>query len=240
MSGHSHAKKVKHQKDANAAQRSKIFSKMGNELYIAAKAGGGDPATNPGLRVAIDKARSFNMPTANIDRAIKRGTGEEAGAALEEVLFEGYGPGGIAVLVEGITDNKNRTLGEVKQAFDRNRGKLAQEGAVRWMFERRGTIVLNPKGRGKEEVELLAIEAGAEDLYWREDSLLEVYTKPAEVEQVKKKLEDGGVSAESASLEWVPKERVAIEEQDKEAAENLFGALDESEAVQEIYANYRD
>ncbi|MDP2735785.1 MAG: YebC/PmpR family DNA-binding transcriptional regulator [bacterium] len=239
MSGHSHAKKVKHQKDANAAQRSKIFSKMGNELYIAAKAGGGDPTTNPSLRVAIDKAKAFNMPTANIDRAVKRGTGEEAGAALEEVLFEGYGPGGIAVLVEGITDNKNRTIGEVKQAFDRNQGKLAQEGAVRWMFERRGTITINPKEKAKDEMELLVIEAGAEDLYWREDSLLEVYTKPAQVEQVKKKLEQEGVAVESSSLEWIPKERVAILEQDKEAAEQLFEALDESEAVQEIYANYR-
>jgi len=239
MSGHSHAKKVKHQKDANAAQRGKVFSKLGGELYIAAKQGGGDPGANPTLRAVIDKARIFNMPTANIERAIKRGTGEEAGAALEQVLFEGYGPGNIAVLVEGITDNKNRTLGEVKQAFDKNRGKLAQEGAVRWMFERKGVLTVDKEDKEKEELELEAIEAGAQDTYWREDGLLEVYTKPTELDLVKQKLEQGELKVESPSLEWIAKERVELSEQDEKAAEKLFEALDESEAVQEIYANYR-
>jgi len=241
MSGHSHAKKVKHQKEATAAQRSKIFSKLGGELYIAAKEGGGDPGTNPRLRQILDKARVVNMPTANIERAVKRGTGEEKGAALQEVLFEGYGPGGIAVLVEGITDNKNRTLGEIKQAFEKNQGKLAGEGAVRWMFERRGTIAIPPGDKSKEGLELLSIEAGAEDTYWREDDgTLEIYTKPTQVEQVKKTLEEQGVLVESASLQWVPKERVALSKKDKATAEKLFLALDESDTVQEIYANTKD
>jgi len=240
MSGHSHAKKVKHQKEATAAQRSKIFSKLGGELYIAAKEGGGDPVTNPRLRQILDKARAVNMPTANIERAVKRGTGEEKGAALEEVLFEGYGPGGIAVLVEGITDNKNRTLGEVKQAFERNQGKLAGEGAVRWMFQRRGTVNLAPGDTSREDLELLSIEAGAEDTYWRKDGTLEIYTKPTQAEQVKKALEGRGVLVESALLEWVPKERVALLEKDKTAAEKLFLALDEIDTVQEIYANTKD
>lgn len=240
MSGHSHAKKVKHQKDATAAQRGKVFSKIGGELYIAVKEGGADPASNSRLKQVLDKARVFNMPTANIERAIKRGTGEEAGADFEEVLFEGYGPGGIAILVEGITDNKNRALGEVKQAFDKNQGKLAGEGAVRWMFERRGVVVAQPKDKQKEDLELLAIEAGAEDLYWREDGLLELYTKPAEADQVKKVLTEKQVGVESVSLEWVPKERVAVSLADKKAAELLFEALDESETVQNTYANLKD
>lgn len=240
MSGHSHAKKVKHQKEATAAQRSKIFSKLGGELYIAAKEGGGDPGTNPRLRHILDRARVVNMPTANIERAVKRGTGEEKGAVLEEVLFEGYGPGSIAVLVEGITDNKNRTLGEVKQAFEKNQGKLAGEGAVRWMFVRRGVVNVPPGDKSREDLELLSIEAGAQDTYWQENGTLEVYTKPTQVEQVKRALEAQGVLVESAYLAWVPKERVDLSGKDRLSAEKLFLALDESEAVQEIYANTKD
>ncbi|MDP4007483.1 MAG: YebC/PmpR family DNA-binding transcriptional regulator [bacterium] len=239
MSGHSHAKTVKSTKDAADAQRSKIFSKMAGEIALSAK-GGGDPTANPRLRMAIERARSFNMPMANIERAIKRGTGEEKGAALQEVLFEGYGPGGIAVLVEGITDNINRTLGEVKQAFEKTQGKLAGEGAVRWMFERKGTLILSAGNKPKEDLELLCIEAGAEDLYWRNDGTLEVYTNPTATEQLKKALEERGVLVESISLEWIPKERVVVSEQDQAATERFFAALDESEAVQGIYTNTKD
>ena len=212
---------------------------MAGEIAVAAK-NGGDAAANPRLRMAIDRARSFNMPTANIERAIKRGTGEEKGATLEEILFEGYGPGDIAVLVEGITDNKNRALGEIKQAFEKNQGKLAGEGAVRWLFKRRGTITLSPQDKPKEDLELLSIEAGAEDTYWKEDETLEIYTSPAQIEQVKKTLEEHSILVESASLQWIPKERVALSQKDKAAAEKLFLALDESDAVQEIYANIKD
>lgn len=239
MSGHSHARTVKSTKDAAAAQRSKIFSKMASELAIAAKSGG-DSTTNPRLRMAIDRARSFNMPTANIERAVKRGTGEEKGDLLQEVLFEGYGPGGIAILVEGITDNKNRALGEIKQAFEKNGGKLTGEGTIRWMFERKGIINLLLGEKSKEDLELLCIEAEVEDLHWREQGTLEVYTPPAKVELIKKTLEKNGVSVESVSLEWIPKERVAISEKDRGTAEKLFEALDESDTVQEIYANIKD
>ena len=239
MSGHSHFKTIKHKKEGADAQRSKIFSKMASEIAIAAR-GGGEPDANPRLRMAIDRARSFNMPTANIDRAVKRGTGEEKGAALEEVLFEGYGPSNIAILVEGITDNKKRALGEIRQAFEKNKGKLAGEGAVRWMFERRGAISVHPGDTPKEDLELLSIEAGAEDTYWKGDGVLEIYTKPSAIEQVKQALEQQQISIESSSLEWVPKERVPVQEQDKEATEELFEALDESDAVQEIYANTKD
>lgn len=239
MSGHSHAKTVAHKKGIAAAQRSKIFSKMAGEIAVAAK-NGGDAAANPRLRMAIDRARSFNMPTANIERAIKRGTGEEKGAALEEILFEGYGPGDIAILVEGITDNKNRASEEIRQAFEKNQGKLAGEGAVRWLFKRRGTIAISPQDKPKEDLELLSIEAGAEDTYWKEDGTLEIYTSSAQVEQVKQTLKEHDVLVESTSLQWIPKERVILSQKDKAAAEKLFLALDESDAVQEIYANIKD
>ena len=239
MSGHSHAKTVKSTKDAAAAQRSKIFSKMAGEIVIAAK-DGGEAATNPRLRMAIDRAHSFNMPTLNIERAIKRGTGEEKGTALEEVLFEGYGPGNIAILIEGITDNKNRTLGEIKQAFEKNTGKLAGEGAVRWMFERRGTITILPHDKPKDEIELLSIEAGAQDTYWKESGVLEIYTDPVQLEKIKKTLQDQGIVPESTSLDWIPKERVALSQKDMTSAEKLFLALDESDGVQEIYSNIKD
>lgn len=239
MSGHSHAKTVKSTKDAAAAQRSKIFSKMAGEIVIASK-DGGEAATNPRLRMAIDRARSFNMPTANIERAIKRGTGEEKGDSLEEVLFEGYGPGNIAILIEGITDNKNRTLGEIKQAFEKNTGKLAGEGAVRWMFERRGTITISAHDKPRDEIELLVIEAGAEDTYWKENGTLEIYTDPDQLERIKKILEEQSIVLKSTSLDWVPKERVMLSEKDSTSAEKLFLALDESDGVQEIYANIKD
>jgi YebC/PmpR family DNA-binding regulatory protein len=239
MSGHSHAKTVAHKKGVADAQRSKIFSKMAGEIAIAAKAGA-DPAGNVRLRMAIERARSFNMPTANIERAVKRGTGEEKGAALQEVLFEGYGPGNIALLVEGITDNKNRILGEIKQAFEKNQGKLAGEGAVRWMFQHRGVITLPQGEKTKEELELLAIELGAQDTYWREDGMLEIYTNPNQADLVKKELERQGTLVESSSLQWIPKQRVALSKKDREGAEKLFLALDESEEVQEIYANIKD
>ncbi|MDA1337608.1 MAG: YebC/PmpR family DNA-binding transcriptional regulator [bacterium] len=236
MSGHSHARTVKSTKDAAAAQRSKIFSKMAGELAIAAK-GGGDPTSNPRLRMAIDRAHSFNMPTTNIDRAVKRGTGEEKGAALEEILFEGYGPGNVALLVEGITDNKNRTIGEIKMAFEKSGGKLAGEGAVRWMFDKKGAITILQNDKPKDELELIAIEAGAEDIYWKKNGELELYTDPTLLEQVKKTLEEQGISIQSTSLEWIPKERIALSEKDSTSMEKLFATLDESDAVQEIYAN---
>ena len=209
---------------------------MAGELAIAAK-GGGDPTSNPRLRMAIDRAHSFNMPTTNIDRAVKRGTGEEKGAALEEILFEGYGPGNVALLVEGITDNKNRTIGEIKMAFEKSGGKLAGEGAVRWMFDKKGAITILQNDKPKDELELIAIEAGAEDIYWKKNGELELYTDPTLLEQVKKTLEEQGISIQSTSLEWIPKERIALSEKDSTSMEKLFATLDESDAVQEIYAN---
>jgi YebC/PmpR family DNA-binding regulatory protein len=239
MSGHSHFKTIKAQKEVADAKKGKIFSKMGKLITIATKEKGGDPITNPKLKVAIEQAKKCNMPKENIERAIKKGTGELAGEALEEVSFECFGPGGISLIVEGITDNKNRTLGEIKVALNQNGGKLAGEGAVRWMFGRKGIIIVLPEEKPKEELELLAIEAGADDVSWHEGSL-NIYTKPEDLEKVKKSLEEKKLQIDSVSLDWVAKEEISILNKEKEQAQQLFEALDENDSVNDIYSNLKN
>lgn len=238
MSGHSHFSSIKHKKAITDARRSKEFSRLAKELTVAARDGGGDPDSNSRLRVVIEKARSINMPTDNTDRAIKRGTGEGLDIQLEEILWEAYGPGNIAILIEGITDNKNRSLGEIKQTLNAHQGKLVEGGGVRWLFERRGVITIaagEESSLSREDLELAAIEAGTEDTYWH-DEFLDIYTKPEELELVKGNLPKD-LSVESATLDWVPKDHIRVAENDTQAAEKLFEALDENEAVQEIYSN---
>ena len=179
------------------------------------------------------------MPKENIERAIKRGTGELAGESLETVSYEGFGPGGIAIIIDGITDNTNRTLGEIKSILNQNGGKMAGEGAVRWMFERKGTIAVATGTQTKEELELMAIELGAEDVSSKENTV-EIYTKPENLENVKKALEGKGVKIESSSIDMVAKEEVALSEKEKEQAQRLFDALDENDAVNEIYSNIKN
>lgn len=242
MSGHSHAKTIKHQKEITDQKRGKVFSKIVRLVSIAVKEGGPNPDTNSRLRMAMEMARSFNVPKENIERAIKRGSGESGEAALESVVFEAYGPEGIAIIIEGITDNKNRTLGEVKQILTQHGGKLASEGSVRWMFERKGCVVVDknaqsPDLQNKESLELAAIEGEAKDLVWNE-SALNIYTDPDALEKVKKSLESKGVKVDSAFLDWVAKESVEI--QNKNAAEKLFDALDENDAIQETYSNIKE
>lgn len=243
MSGHSHWAGIKHKKQLADLQKGKVFSKLAREITIAAKEGG-NPAFNPKLRMAIEKAKEMRMPTENIERAIKRGTGElTAGEKLEEFLFEAYGPGGIAIIIEGITDNKNRTLGEIKQILNQNNGKLVSEGSVKWMFEKKGCIVLNLKlqdenFKNKEDLEITAIEAGAQDLYWHDD-FLDIYTKIEDLEKVKEVLKEKGIKIESISLDWVPKEMIELDKEKKAACLKLFEVLDENEAVQEIYSNLK-
>ena len=243
MSGHSHAKTIKHQKGLADAKRGAAFSKLAKELEIAAK-DGGDPVFNSKLRTAIEKAKETNMPTENIERAIKRGTGELESGKLEEVSFEAYGPGNVAIIIDGITDNRNRTLGDIRQILNQNGGKLVAEGAIRWMFERKGVIVVDLKlqsddFKNKESLELAAIEAGAEDIRWHDD-VLDVYTKQGELEKVRKNLGEKKIKLESASLDWVEKEGVSVDEATKEACEKLFEALDENDSVQEIYSNLKE
>ncbi len=238
MSGHSHFKSIKRTKETEDKKRGNIFSKLSRVISVAAKEKGGDPETNSALRLATEKAKIFNMPKDNVERAIKKGTGELKGEALESIVFEAYGPGGIAIIIEGITDNKNRTLGEIKQILSQSGGKLAGEGSVKWLFERKGAIILNLQDKIKEELEITAIEAGAEDIDWREN-LLDVYTKPEELEKVKKNLENKGVEIKAASLDWVAKEQIKLGEKDSQSCQKLFEALDENDAVQEIYSNIK-
>lgn len=245
MSGHSHARTIKHAKDITDQKRGRVFSKMARVISVAVREGGTNPETNSKLRLAIEMAHSFNMPNENIERAIKRGSGELAGEKLEEVLYEAYGPGGIAVLIEGITDNKNRALSEVKQILAQNNGKLVGEGAVQWMFERKGCITVNVKCqmsnvKTKEDLELLAIEAGAQDIYWHNNDELDIWTEIENLDKTKKILEKKEIKIDSVSADWKPKEMVAVGEKEKNACEKLFEALDESDAVQNSYSNLKD
>ncbi len=239
MSGHSHWAGIKHKKQAEDQKRGKIFSKLSRMISVAAREGA-DPEMNPKLRQALEEAKAFNMPKENIERAIKRGTGELEGVKLEEVSYEAFGPGGVAIIIEGITDNKNRTSQEVKQILQKYSGKLADSGAVKWLFTRKGVITINPNTQNsmsKEDLELKAIEAGAEDIYWHKtENLLDVYTKPEELDKVKKNLEAQGIKIESASLDWVPKEPIKVNDKDREKLNKLFEELDENDAVQNIYS----
>ena len=241
MSGHSHAKTVMATKMANDAKKGKVYSKYGRLITIAVKEGGGsgDPEKNSKLKTMIEQAKGANMPKENIERAIKRGTGELAGESLESVSYEGFGPGGIALVIDGITDNTNRTLGEIKSILNQNGGKMAGEGAVRWMFERKGSITVTTEGKTKEDLELLAIELGAEDVRANGDKI-DIYTKSEDLEGVKKELEAKQIKIESSAIEFVAKEEVTISEKEKEQAQRLFEALDENDAVNEIYSNIKN
>ena len=242
MSGHSKWANIKYKKELEDKKRAKIFSKFARLISVTAREKGGNPETNSKLRAAIEKAKSFNMPQENIEKAIKRGTGEIEGARLEPLLLEALGPGGIAILLDVVTDNKNRTLTEIRHLLDKFGGKLAS-GGVLWMFKRKGVIIINCRSQEGdidiEELELFLIDAGAEDIKLK-DGVLEVYTKPEKLEEIKKILEKKGIKLESASLDFIPKEEIEIKKQElKEKIENLFGALDEHEDVQEIYSNIK-
>ena len=238
MSGHSHFKTVAATKNANDAKRGKIFSKMARVITIAVKEKGPDPSINMQLKSAIEQAKRFNLPKENIERAIKKGTGELAGENLEEVSFEIFGPGGVSVIIDGITDNKNRTISEIKTITGKYGGKMAGEGAVKWMFKRKGCIVVSPENKKTEEIELIAIEAGAQDFLAQEKDIL-IYTNPEDSEKVKKTLEENGLKIESVSLDWVAGENISISDGEKESLKKLFEALDENDAVQNIYSNIK-
>src|SRR3989338_10752513 len=238
MSGHSHARTVKHTKDLAAAQRSKAFSKVAAEIAVAVKQGGGNPGTNARLRGAMERAKAVNMPSDNVERAIKKGLGEGQTENIEEFLLEAYGPGGIAVLIAGITDNKNRMLGDIKQILERNQGKMVEGGAVRWLFEQKGVMAAK-SDLPKEDLEMKAIEAGAEDIYWREDGLLDIYTKPTELDKVKTSLQASSIATQDPAIDWVPKEEVAADQKTLDSAQKLFDELDENDAVQGVYSNLR-
>jgi len=236
MSGHSHFHNIKIKKGAEDAKRSKIFSKLSKEISVAAKDGGSDTTFNAKLRSVVEKAKSMNMPADSIDKAVKKGSGELEGFTYEEYLLEAYGPAGSAVMIEGITDNKNRTLGEIKLIINQKGGKTVNEGGIKWMFEKKGVISIDATGKNKEDLELIAIEAGADDIEWQEDTLY-LYTKAEDLEKVRKPLEEKGFKIESAALEWVANENVAVDDDTREKFQKFYDALDEHDDVQNIYTN---
>ncbi len=240
MSGHSHFKTIKHKKEAKDKKRGKIFSKMARLISVAAREKGGDPETNPELKMAIEKAKQHNVPKENIERAIKRGTGELEGAKLEEITYEAYGPGGVAIIIEGITDNKNRTLNEVKQVLSKHGGKLAREGAVKYLFERKGVITIDTKENpeDKESLELKAIEAGAEDVT-SYNNFFDLLVPPVNLEGTENKLEQEGIKIKEVGLEWVAKNMIETDQKNKKLCEKIFESLDENDDIQEVYSNLK-
>lgn len=238
MSGHSHWAGIKHKKGLADKKRGKIFSKLSRIISVAAK-DGAEANSNPKLRIAIEKAREFNMPNENIEKAIKKGSKQAGGENFEEFICEGMGPGNIAIIIEGITDNKNRTMNELKQVFVRYGGKITPERSIRWLFERYGIIKI-PLGTSlkEEEIELRAIEIGAEN-FKKENGFLKIYTKPEELEIVKKRLAEDNFSPDESFLEWTPKEEISCEEENLKNLKSLFEALEESDDVQQVYSNLK-
>jgi YebC/PmpR family DNA-binding regulatory protein len=236
MSGHSKWSTIKRQKGVSDAQRGQLFTKLSKEIIIAAKQGGPDPAANFRLRLAVQKAKSNNMPSENIERAIKRATGGGEGAELAEVTYEGYGPAGIAVIVEATTDNRNRTVAEVRNVFARGGGNLGENGSVSWNFDARGIISIPRDGGDPDDIMMRAIDAGADDVQVGKDTV-EVYTQPADLESVKKALEDAGVAVESAESTRVPKTTVQVDERDAVQTLRLVEKLEALDDVQRVYFN---
>lgn len=238
MSGHSKWHSIKHKKGAADAKRGKVFTQHAKLIVLAAQQGG-DPEMNPSLRSAIDRAKMDNVPNANIDRAIKKGTGElKDGEILSETSYEGYGPGGTAIYVQAITDNKNRTLANVRSAFTKHGGNLGETGCVAWMFEKKGLIILNTEGLYVEEVEMAVIESGADDMS-AEGETMEVYTAYQELGNVKKALESAGMKVESADISFIAKDTVKVE--DVSVAKKilrLMDVLEEDEDVTNVSSNF--
>lgn len=236
MSGHSKWATTKRKKAVIDAKRGKIFTKLIKEITIAAKSGGGDVAGNPRLRLAIDNAKAANMPQDNIERAIKKATGELEGVTYKEFMYEGYAPGGIAILIEVATDNKNRTVAEVRHIFSKAGGSMGETGSVAWMFEHKGVITMPVQGKTEEEILELVMDDGAEDLEIDEE-FIEVVTPLEAFENVRKKLVDSGLEVENASLQWIAKNSVKVEGESSEKVVNLIEDLEDNDDVQNVYSN---
>jgi len=236
MSGHSKWSTIKRKKGAADAKRGKMFTKLIKEITIAAREGGGDPGANPRLRLAVDNAKAANMPADNIERAIKKATGELEGVIFHELTYEGYGPSGVAVMVEVATDNKNRTVAAVRHLFSKYNGSLAENGSVAWMFERKGVITLPTLDKTEDDIMDIVLEAGAEDLQTEED-FFEVQTDLESFDPVRKALLAKELQVENASLQWLAKNVVKVNGEDAEKVIKLIDALEESDDVQNVYAN---
>ena len=236
MSGHSKWKTIKHKKAATDAKRGKIFTRLGREITVAAREGGGDPDVNFNLRLAVDRAKSANMPKDNIERAIKRGTGELKGEDLADVMYEGYAPNGVALLIQVLTDNRNRTVADVRRVLTRQGGTLAEAGAVAWQFERKGYIAIAPDGIDEDIIFEAAVEAGAEDVVFGDD-MIEVYAELADFQAVRQALKDQGINLETAELSMIPKTTMQLEEKETLRVMGVIEALEELDDTQQVYSN---
>ena len=237
MSGHSKWSTIKHKKGAADAKRGKIFTRILKEMTVAARMGGGDPAGNPRLRAAVAEAKANNMPKDNIERAIKRGTGELEGATYEELTYEGYGPGGVAVMVETMTDNTNRTTPEIRHIFEKCGGNMGTPGSVRFQFERKGYFAVEKSAVSEDKLMEVALEAGADDLQ-SEDEGFEIYTSPENFEQVRQALEKNNIATVEAKLGQIPANFVKLDEGKAKSMMRLMEMLDDHEDVQNVWTNF--
>ncbi|MCS6874707.1 MAG: YebC/PmpR family DNA-binding transcriptional regulator [Pyrinomonadaceae bacterium] len=238
MSGHSKWHTIKHKKSLLDARRGKIFTKLIREITVAARVGGsGDPSMNPRLRKAIADAKAQNMPNETIERAIKRGTGELEGESYEEITYEGYGIGGVALLIETMTDNRNRTVAELRHLLTKHGGSLGEAGSVAWMFEKKGLIVVEKSQKSEEELLELAIEAGADDMKTEED-VYEIYTSPENFEAVEEAIRKAGIKPQMAEVSMIPKTYIKLEGEDAKRMIKLYEAIEDHDDVQKVYANF--
>ncbi|MCX8106010.1 MAG: YebC/PmpR family DNA-binding transcriptional regulator [Ignavibacterium album] len=236
MSGHSKWATIKRKKAALDAKKGKIFTKLIKEITIAARQGGGDPAGNPRLRLAIDNAKAENMPAENIERAIKKATGELEGVTYHELTYEGYGPAGVAMLVEVATDNKNRTVAEVRHIFSKHGGSLGETGSVAWMFERKGVITVPKQDKSEDDILAIVLDAGADDLQ-TEEEFYEITTSVENFEPVRKALQENNLKVDNASLQWIAKNTIEVKGEDAEKVMKLIEALEDCDDVQNVYSN---
>jgi YebC/PmpR family DNA-binding regulatory protein len=237
MSGHSKWHTIKHKKGALDAKRGKLFTKLIKEITVAARTGGGDVEANARLRKAVSDAKAGNMPNDTIDRAIKRGTGELEGVSYDEITYEGYGPGGVAVMVESMTDNRNRTVAEIRHMFSKNGGNMGESGSVGWMFDKKGYIVIDKSARSEDELFEIVTEAGADDLRDDGDNF-EVITSPENFDVVLAAVKAAGVEPELAEVEWMPQTYVKLEGQEARQMLKLMEALEDHDDVQKVSANF--
>ena len=238
MSGHSKWASIKHKKARVDAARGRIFTRLIKELTVSARIGGGDPTMNPRLRTAVQAAKQANMPAKNIDNAIKKGTGELPGVVYEEVTYEGYGPGGVALYINTMTDNKNRTVAEIRFLLSKYGGNLGETGSVAWMFEKKGLIKVVRENFDEEELFMIVIDAGAEDMETEDSDFYEIYTDADELANVQSKLEEKNVALESAERTMIPKNTVNLDEKQAEQMLKLMEILDDHDDVQDIFANF--
>ena len=238
MSGHSKWHTIKHKKGALDAKRGKIFTKLIKEITVAARTGGsGDIDSNARLRKAVSDAKAQNMPNDTIDRAIKRGTGELEGVNYEEITYEGYGVGGVAVMVDAMTDNRNRTVAELRHLFSKNGGNLGEAGSVAWMFDKKGYFVVDKATKSEDELFEIAIEAGADDVQ-DEGDIFEIYTAPENFEAVQAALKDAGIEPQAAEISMIPQNYIHLEGNEAKQMLKLYDALDDHDDVQKLYANF--